>query len=67
VTSDAPFDRITLVEGGRRRDVTVSEFLAMPLDTRIRAILQRAVEFYAGDQPIDRQRALNFLRSRKAH
>jgi hypothetical protein len=65
VTSDAPFDRIVLVEGGRRRELSVREFLAMPLDVRIRAILQRAVEFYDGEHEIDRQSALKFLRSKK--
>jgi hypothetical protein len=65
VNSGAPFDRIVLVEGGHRRDITVPDFLAMPLDVRIRAILKRAVEFYDGKQEIDRQTALNFLRSKK--
>jgi hypothetical protein len=62
---EAPFDRVVLVEAGRRRDVSMSEFLAMPLDERIRAILKRAIEFYDGAQAVDRQSALNFLRARK--
>jgi hypothetical protein len=57
------FDRVILArEDGQRFVCTVEEFMAMPLHERIRYILGRDVEFYLGEEPIDRGVALRALR-----
>jgi hypothetical protein len=57
------FDRVILArEDGERFVYTPEEFMAMPLHERIRHILGREVEFYLGEEPIDRGIALRALR-----
>jgi len=57
-----PFDRVVLVEGGKRRPLAVEHFLAIPLATKIQYILARTIEFYAGALLVDRRVALASLR-----
>ena len=59
-------DRIVLQTGLTRRDLTVSEYFALPLSQRIRCVLDRTATFYAGDREIDRQEALDALRVLRA-
>jgi hypothetical protein len=56
------FDRVIISDGGARRELTVEQFLGLPLDVRIQLVLARAVEFYRGFAPIDVKIALNSLR-----
>jgi hypothetical protein len=57
------FDRVLLArEDGGRTMCTAEEFLAMPLDERIRHILRRDLQFYLGEVPVDRGAALRSLR-----
>jgi hypothetical protein len=57
-----PFNRIVLTENGRRRELTVEQFLDLPLDQRIHLVLSRALEFYDANQPVARNVALASLR-----
>jgi hypothetical protein len=57
-----PFNRIVLVENGRRRELTVEQFLELPLDLRINYVLSRALEFYDAATPVARSVALASLR-----
>jgi hypothetical protein len=56
-------DRVVLSDGGKLRELTVQEFLQLPIHVRVRAILGRSVEFYAGSVLVERQEALKVLRS----
>lgn len=56
------FDRVDIREKGTVIRMSREEFLAMPLDRRIRVILARDLEFFLGDQPVDRREALRSLR-----
>jgi hypothetical protein len=60
--SDLPFDRVVVVEEGGRRELSVQQFLLLPLDRRIHLVLSRALEFYDGAAPVARQTALSSLR-----
>jgi hypothetical protein len=57
-----PFNRVVIVEEGKRRDLSVEQFLELPLDVRIHFVLKRAVEFYDGVEPVARNTALSSLR-----
>ncbi len=61
--SELPFNRVLVEENGRRRELTVGGFLALPLHDRVSLVLGRAVEFYKDRTPVDRQEALKHLRS----
>jgi hypothetical protein len=57
------FDRVVFQDpNGARRTLTAKQFLALPLDVRIQHILARNVQFYHGEEPIDRAAALKSLR-----
>jgi hypothetical protein len=60
---DVPFDRVVVIEAGTPHELSLQQFLALPLHTRIRHILERDVRFFAGEQPVDRQEALRRLKS----
>lgn len=62
-----PFDRVIVVEGGARRTLSAGTFLEMPVHERVRHVLARSVEFYLGEQPIDRKQALASLRLRESN
>jgi hypothetical protein len=61
-----PFDRVVLLQDGQRRNLSVADFLALPLDVRVGVILKRSIEFYEGRTPVDRQKALEYLRQSSA-
>jgi hypothetical protein len=56
------FDRVVIVEAGRRDELTVEQFLQLPLDRRIQLVMTRSLEFYAGIQPVEQKAALSSLR-----
>lgn len=60
--SRLPFDRVILAANGTRKELSTAAFLRMPLHLRISHILQREVEFFAGQEPVDRRTALTSLR-----
>jgi hypothetical protein len=61
-----PFDRIVVVDGGVRRDMSVGDFFKLPLERRIEHILSRQLEFRRGAQDVDSRVALRALRARNA-
>lgn len=57
------FDRVVIRHGtGWRETYSIEEFLALPLDARIKYILSRDIEFFQGDMRVDRADALRSLR-----
>ena len=38
--------RVAVQDGGRTCEMSLSEFLAMPLDRRVRLVLEQQIEFY---------------------
>ena len=61
---DLPFDKI-LVQGGS--ELTVLEFLKLPLSQRIALILERKLSFTSADKPVDRNYALRCLMDAAKH
>lgn len=61
--SALPFNRVVVEENGRRRELTVGGFLALPIHDRVGLVLRRAVEFYKDRTLVDRQEALKHLRA----
>lgn len=59
-----PFDRVVLKTGGGTRHLTVSDFLTVPLVERVRALLEKRVEFYQHETRLDTNEALRALRER---
>jgi hypothetical protein len=58
-----PFDRVVVVEPtGGRREMSAREFLDLPLHTRVRHVLDRSIEFFAGAVVVARREALAGLR-----
>lgn len=57
------FDRVVIRDdSGSRRTLTARQFLDLPLDVRIQHILAREIQFYQGDDRVDRAVALKSLR-----
>jgi hypothetical protein len=56
--NDLPFDKITIRDGS---EVSVQEFLRLPLSERIALILERKLSFTLDGKPVDRTRALRCL------
>lgn len=56
-----PFDRVVLTEDEGSRELTLPQFLALPLPLRIRSIVGRRLEFFRQGQPVDRAEALRSL------
>ncbi|HEX6240757.1 MAG TPA: hypothetical protein VFZ61_07685 [Polyangiales bacterium] len=59
-----PFNRVELRDrtGVLVSTLSVSQFSAMPLTDRVRAVLERRVLFFRDDQPIEMSDALRALR-----
>ena len=57
-----PFDRVVLSDEGGRLELTVEQFLELPLDKRIRYVLSRDIEFFQGTARVERRLALASLR-----
>jgi len=58
-----PFDHIRVREGDRDLVLTAQALLALPLHTRVRWLLNDSLEFYRGDERVDRRVALSALRT----
>lgn len=58
------FDRIIVHTAGGARAHSLSEFQAIPLATRVAALLEKRVEFYLGGTRVDTDQALSALRRR---
>jgi hypothetical protein len=50
--AELPFDRVAL-EDGSSRILSVSEFLELPLDERVRLVLSRKLRFLNGAEEVD--------------
>jgi hypothetical protein len=57
--SVASFDRVVLSGSEGKRELTRSEFEALPLDKRVQIILQEKPRFYRGDQEVSPREALH--------
>jgi hypothetical protein len=59
-----PFNRVQVREGagGVVSTLSASQFGAMPLTERVRAVLERRVQFFQDEQPIELSQALRALR-----
>jgi hypothetical protein len=58
-----PFDMISIARAEGAQSVSLAEFLAMPLDERVRLIMEKRLQFFAGDAPVDRGIGLRGLMS----
>jgi hypothetical protein len=56
-------NRVILRSSGHNEELSVAQFLHLPLDQRIQFILEHAVTFYEGGEVVDRQDALKYLRT----
>ena len=62
-----PFDRVVIVDpAGSTRDLSPSEFFALPLAQRIQFVVQQKAAFFAGDQKVDSKEALAQMRKIRA-
>jgi hypothetical protein len=59
------FDRVVLTNNDKTMSLTAAEFFALPLAERLRAIFERRLEFYAGNDKVDSVVALQSIRERK--
>lgn len=57
-----PYKVVFSDDGKARRSMTVGEFLEVPLDVRVRAILERRVDFFENGVEVPRHDALNTIR-----
>jgi hypothetical protein len=58
----AVFDRITVDDGDGPRDLTLEEFLKLPLFQRVQLILQNRLTFSLDGLPVGTREALKELR-----
>lgn len=56
------FDRVLLNTDGLWRATTEKEFSALPLEVRIRHVLERTVVFQINGEPVEQREALAMLR-----
>jgi hypothetical protein len=59
-----PFDRVILKSERGEQRLTISEFEAIPLTQRVRAILEKRIEFYLDQARVEQSQALRALRER---
>lgn len=61
-----PFNRVKVRYGASdsASSLTVAEFSAMPLTDRVRAVLEKRVQFFQDETPIEAGEALKALRER---
>jgi hypothetical protein len=57
------FDRIHLDQGDGPREVTLDEFLQIPLYRRVQLILQKQVSFSLAGQKVEIRKALKDMRT----
>ena len=62
-----PFDRVVVADPpGSSRDLSPSEFFALPLAQRIQYVVQQKAAFFSGDQKVDSKEALAQMRKIRA-
>ena len=61
-----PFDAVVVAEGALRRNMSPSEFFALPLATRVQYVVQQKAVFLVGGAPVDAKEALGMLRKMRA-
>lgn len=65
--SQFPFDRVIVADPpGASRQLSPSEFFALPLAQRIQYVVQQKAAFFAGDQKVDSKEALAQMRKIRA-
>jgi hypothetical protein len=52
------YDRVELKEGGETKHLNPEEFRALPLDKRVKAILEKRLTFFSGDTVVPSGEAL---------
>ena len=57
-----PFDVVVVAEGSASRNLTPSEFFALPLAERIKYVVQQKAAFFAGGQAVDSRVVLGHMR-----
>lgn len=55
-------DRIVLEQDGRSREISLAEFLELPLNVRVRHLIERKVTFFKDGLELNAQRVLAKLR-----
>jgi hypothetical protein len=61
--SDFPFDRVVVADkGGTSRDLSPSEFFALPLAQRIQYVVEQKAAFFSGARRVDSKEALAQMR-----
>jgi len=61
---ELPFNEVVVTTPSGSRLLTADQFSAIPLAERVRALLEKRVEFFQDGAPIDTRDALNALRAR---
>lgn len=61
-----PFDRVVLQLDDGQQELSVDEFLALPVHKRVGYLLSRSLSFYLGKTEVDRREALTRLRAMNA-
>jgi len=62
-----PFDKVVVADPpGTSRNLSPSEFFALPLAQRIQFVVQQKAVFFAGDQKVDSKEALAQMRKIRA-
>jgi hypothetical protein len=56
-----PIDMVVIHEIGGQRRVSPDQFLRLPLDLRVKLILERKIRFMNGDEAVDQQTGLREL------
>lgn len=59
-------DRVLLGKGAAQREVSVAEFLTIPLDQQVELLFRGEASFFAGTTPVRALDALKVLRQRRA-
>jgi hypothetical protein len=59
-----PFNRVTIRSTSGERHYTVLEFERIPLTERVRALIEKRVDFFRDREPVEQQAALRALRER---
>ena len=61
-----PFDRVALNSDAGIAQLSVEQFCRLPLTERLRAVLERRVEFFCGSERVEPLDALRALRESAA-
>lgn len=62
-----PYDSVTVIRDGRSVRLTAEQFAELPMNERVRAILEKTLQFYSGGQLLDRASVLRELRQAAVH